>query len=206
MTRPAPGRLLGLAVVGLLLSAAALWGASRGTWLTAVWDTSLRGRVTATATGADTEAVLVPWALLALAAVAGILATSGWGRRVVGTVVALAGAWAALRGLVDLAPPPPDALPLAARRTGQAVSVAVSPAWPLLAAVGGLLMAGVGALVVLRAPVLPRLGARYDAPGTRRRVADPDRALWDALDEGRDPTSGAPPDATAPPRPEGPAG
>ena len=38
-------RLLGLAVVGLLLGALALWGASRGTWLTATWEVPLRGTV-----------------------------------------------------------------------------------------------------------------------------------------------------------------
>ena len=42
-------RLLGLAVVGLVLAAIVLWASSRGTWLTAIWDVPLRGRVTATA-------------------------------------------------------------------------------------------------------------------------------------------------------------
>lgn len=184
-------RLLGLAVVGLLLAAAALWGASRGTWLTATWDVPLRGRVVVTASGADAEPVLVPWALLALAAVGGLLATSGWGRRAVGAVVGIAGLWALLRSLSGLAAPGPDALPAAARQAGRAVGVEVSPAWPVLGGLGGLLLIAVGLLVTLRGAAMPRLGARYDAPGapTRRRDEDEERSLWEALDAGEDPTT-----------------
>ncbi|CAA9401469.1 MAG: hypothetical protein AVDCRST_MAG66-1483, partial [uncultured Pseudonocardia sp.] len=36
---------------------------------------------------------------------------------------------------------------------------------------------------------LPRLGTRYAAPGARRPPpTDPDRAAWQDLDAGRDPT------------------
>lgn len=188
LARVAPGRLLAAAVAALVLAAIALWGASRGTWLTATWDVPLRGRVVSTATGAEAEPILVPWALLSLAAVAGVLATSGWGRRVVGVVVAVAGLWALLRAVSGLAAPAPDALPPVVREGGRAVAVAVDPAWPLLAALGAVLLAGGGLLVAVAAPVLPRLGARYDAPGSSRRPPDPDRELWEALDAGEDPT------------------
>ncbi|MCD2197774.1 Trp biosynthesis-associated membrane protein [Actinomycetospora endophytica] len=201
MTGPAapsprrPGsRLLGLAVVGLLLGALALWGASRGTWLTATWEVPLRGTVVATADGADTEPVLVPWALLALAAIGGLLATSGWGRRVVGVIVGVAGLWALLRAVSGLAAPAPALLPASARQAGRAVGVAVTPVWPLLGALGGLLLLAVGALVAARGSVMPRLGARYDAPGGRARARpeDDERGLWEALDAGEDPTTGPP--------------
>ncbi|MCD2190917.1 Trp biosynthesis-associated membrane protein [Actinomycetospora soli] len=200
-------RLLGVAVVGLLLAAVALWGASRGTWLTATWDVPLRGRVVVTATGADAEPVLVPWALLALAAIGGLLATSGWGRRAVGAVVGIAGLWALLRALSGLAAPPPDALPAAARQAGRAVGVEASVVWPLLGGLGGLLLIGVGLLVTLRGAAMPRLGARYDAPGapTRRQDADDeDRSLWAALDAGEDPT--ARPESPTPRAPDGTGG
>jgi uncharacterized membrane protein (TIGR02234 family) len=196
-------RLLGLAVVGLLLAAVTLWGASRGTWLTATWDVPLRGRVVVTATGADAEPVLVPWALLALAAIGGLLATSGWGRRAVGAVVGIAGLWALLRSLSGLAAPAPDALPAAARQAGRAVGVEASVVWPLLGGVGGLLLIGVGLLVALRGAAMPRLGARYDAPGDdrRRRDDDEERSLWEALDAGDDPT--ARPQSPTPRAPDG---
>lgn len=201
-----PGRrTLGYVVVVLLAAALALWGGSRGTWVTVTWADPLRGDVVATASGAETEPVLVPWALLALAAVAGVLATSGWGRRAVGAVVALAGLVALWRGLAGLATPPPEALPAPARRPGTPSVIDAAVAWPLLAALGGLLLAGAGALTVWRGKGMPRLGARYDAPGTPgtarveeggaasppRRAADEDQQLWDALDEGRDPTAEA---------------
>jgi uncharacterized membrane protein (TIGR02234 family) len=196
-------RLLGVAVVGLLIAALALWGASRGTWLTATWDVPVRGRVVVTATGADTEPVLVPWALLALAAIGGLLATSGWGRRAVGAVVGIAGLWALLRSLSGLAAPAPDALPVAAQQAGRAVGVQASVVWPLLGGVGGLLLIGVGLLVALRGAAMPRLGARYDAPGApaRRREDDEERSLWEALDAGDDPT--ARPQSPTPRAPDG---
>jgi uncharacterized membrane protein (TIGR02234 family) len=191
--RPGP-RLLGLAVVGLLLGALALWGASRGTWLTATWEVPLRGNVVATATGADTEPVLVPWALLALAAIGGLLATSGWGRRAVGVIVGVAGLWALLQAVSGLAAPAPALLPAPARQAGRALGVQVTLVWPLLAALGGLLLLAAGALVAARGSLMPRLGARYDAPTGRARARplDDERSLWDALDAGEDPTSGPP--------------
>lgn len=191
-----PGaRLLGLAVVGLLLAAVALWGASRGTWLTATWEVPLRGRVVATASGADTEPVLVPWALLALAAIGGLLATSGWGRRAVGVIVGVAGLWALLQAVSGLAAPAPSLLPAPARQAGRALGVQVTVVWPLLAALGGVLLVVVGALAAVRGSVMPRLGARYDAPTgrPRERPRDEDRSLWEALDAGEDPTSVPPP-------------
>ncbi len=200
--RPGP-RLLGLAVAGLVVAAAALWGASRGTWLTATWEVPLRGRVVATAVGADTEPILVPWALLALAAIGGLLATSGWGRRAVGVVVGVAGLWALLRAVSGLAAPAPSQLPAPARQAGQALGVEVTLVWPLLAALGGLLLLAVGVLVAARGSLMPRLGARYDAPGgsARARPHDDERGLWEALDAGEDPTAAPGPDG---PSAEGP--
>ena len=197
-----PARVLGYVVVALVAAAVLLWASSRSTWVSASWDTPLRGRVLAAAPGAATEPVLVPWALLSLAAVAGVLATSGWGRRVVGAVTAVAGVWALVQALAGLATPPADALPDAAREGGRLAGVAVGIVGPVLAALGALLLAGAGVLVVVVAPRLPRLGARYDAPtgapasrsadevgGRPARRGDPDAELWKALDAGEDPTA-----------------
>jgi hypothetical protein len=52
-----------------------------------------------------------------------------------------------------------------------------------------LLAVGLGVLV--RERRLPRLGARYAAPGARPAPTDPDRAAWQDLDAGRDPTNRA---------------
>jgi hypothetical protein len=67
---------------------------------------------------------------------------------------------------------------------------------------------GLGALALLAAGAvlaaardLPGLGNRYRAPAApaAREPADPDRAAWDALDAGRDPTTEPPaPSSSAP--------
>lgn len=191
--RRSPGRLLGLLVLLLVAAAAVLWGSSRATWVSQVVE-GLTGPRTSTADGASAEPILVPWALLCLAAVGGLVATAGWGRRVVGTLVAVAGLWAVLRGATGLVAPAAQALPVGARPGDRPLPAEAVVAGPLLGVLGALLMLAAGLLAVRWAAVLPRMGARYDAPGTdrtaadRRPAADPDRALWEALDEGHDPT------------------
>jgi hypothetical protein len=59
---------------------------------------------------------------------------------------------------------------------------------PLLAVAGAVALLAVGVVVLVLERRLPRLGARYAAPGERRVERDPDRAAWQELDEGRDPT------------------
>ena len=109
-------------------------------------------------------------ALLALAGVAGVLATGGLARRLVGGLLASAGAVQAVAALLALGGAGPPA--------------------PLLAVAGGAVLLAVGALAALREPRLPRFGARYAAAGDRRAPRDPDRAAWEALDAGEDPTAG----------------
>ena len=100
------------------------------------------------------------------------MATSGVPRRIVGGLLGVVG------GVVVVA----------TAAAVLAVSVAVGVG-PLLAVCGGLLLAVVGSAVLLREPRLRRLSARYAAAGSPAAHADPDRAAWAALDEGRDPTS-----------------
>ncbi|GAA4784751.1 hypothetical protein GCM10023200_18100 [Actinomycetospora chlora] len=194
MTAPRPpGRLLGLLVLLLVVAAAVLWGSSRLTWVSQVVE-SATGPRTSTADGAGAEPILVPWALLCLAAVGGLVATAGWGRRVVGTLVAVAGLWAVLRAATGLVAPTLQALSVGVRPGDRPLPPEAVASGPLLAVLGGLLMLAAGLLTVRWAAVLPRMGARYDAPGERRPApADPDRALWEALDEGSDPTAGPEP-------------
>ncbi|MDF2976203.1 MAG: hypothetical protein K0S40_931 [Actinomycetospora sp.] len=213
---PAPGRLFGAIVVLLLAAAVVLWGASRATWVSQVVE-GIPAPRTITADGATAEPILVPWALLCLAAVGGLLATSGWGRRVVGTLVAVAGLWAVLRGVAGLADPASEALPVGVRPGDRPLPAEAVLTGPSLGVLGGVLMLGAGLLAARFAAVLPRLGARYDAPtragdgaaGVRATPADPDRALWEALDEGHDPTGdprGEPADRPAGRAPDPPGG
>lgn len=124
--------------------------------------------------GASATAQVAPWlggtALLALAGVAGVVAAGGLLRRLVGGLLALVGAGVLVFGVLALFSAPFG--------TGASL-LAVAGAVALLAA-------GVAVLVLERR--LPRLGARYAAPGERPVERDPDRAAWQELDEGRDPT------------------
>jgi uncharacterized membrane protein (TIGR02234 family) len=130
-------------------------------------------------TGADFVPVVPALALISLAGAGALVATRRAGRLLVGVLLVLAGLGVAAGAGYGLS--------VAARDPG-----ATSPAWAVLALVGGLLVAGVGVLAVRRGRAWPTMGARYERPaGAARPVgADDDPAkVWDALDAGDDPTS-----------------
>jgi hypothetical protein len=64
-------------------------------------------------------------------------------------------------------------------------------AGPVPAALGATLLLAAGVALVVADRRLPRLGTRYSARPAREPT-DPDRAAWDALDAGLDPTADAP--------------
>jgi hypothetical protein len=146
----------------LLAAAAALWGSSRMAWSAGV-------------TGADRTPALVGLALLALAGIAGVLATSGWPRRIVGLLLALAGfpaGWSALDGAF-----------------GQGQPTGVGLLARGLALLAGIILIGAGALLVRSGHRMPRLGASYQTPAAAKEDAETsDKQLWRALSEGHDPT------------------
>jgi uncharacterized membrane protein (TIGR02234 family) len=189
--RPGGGRRLAVVCLGLLAGALAMWGSTRLTWASAVVATA-RGPVPAEATGAGIAPSLTGVAVLAVAAVAASVAVSGIARRALGLIVVLAGgasAWVAFDSWLS----PPDAATLL-RLSGTASTepvgdvVVAQNAAPWLAVLGGLVVLAAGVVLVVADRSLPRMGARYAAPGAEKSVVDPDRAAWDALDEGRDPT------------------
>ncbi|MCU1629957.1 MAG: Trp biosynthesis associated, transrane protein Oprn/Chp [Pseudonocardia sp.] len=190
--RPSGGRRLTVVCLGLLAGALALWGSTRLTWASAVVATA-RGPVPAEATGAGIAPSVTGVAVLAVAAVAASVAVSGIARRALGGIVGLAGgasAWVAFDSWLS----PPDAVTLL-RLSGTAASsepvgdvVVAQSAAPWLGVLGGLLVLVAGIVLVVADRSLPRMGARYAAPGAEKTAVDPDRAAWDALDEGRDPT------------------
>jgi hypothetical protein len=189
-----PGRRALLVTVLLLVAAAAaLWGSAAAVWPRPSYDTPFRGQVLVTVEGGEWEPVLGPLALLALAGVAGALATGGWLRRIVGVVLAAAGGWAVVLGArpqsSGVPPAGLDDLP-GAPSGGRLSDVLVIEPWTLLASLGGLLLLAAGGLLVLRTATMPRLGGRYTAPARARRepAQDRERALWDSLDAGEDPT------------------
>jgi uncharacterized membrane protein (TIGR02234 family) len=202
-------RRLAVTLLGLALAAFGLWLATRLVWLRTAYQSPLRGSVTVQATGAQLRPELAAIALVAVAAAAAVVATSGWARRLVGVLVAAAGVAA-----VWLSLSPGDA----ARGTGAGGTTAVAggatgppadavavglPAHtvaPLLGVGAGLLLVAAAVGMVCWANAMPRLGARYAAPGTARRVPDRDTQWWDALDAGQDPTLKSPPADPGAPR------
>ncbi|MCG8919964.1 Trp biosynthesis-associated membrane protein, partial [Actinokineospora sp. PR83] len=112
---------------------------------------------------------VVPLAVLALAGVAGVLALGPVPRRVAGALLAAAGL-----------------VPVWQAATGAGGAVPAR----LAVAVSGLVMAAAGVVLLIRGARLPRMGARYAAPGAAKESARTDDDLWQALSEGEDPTAG----------------
>lgn len=169
-----------MVVAALLPAAAALWGSSRLVWSAELRDAGVRGMVLDKHTGAETTGALVPLAVLALAGVAGLIAASGWLRRVLGIVVALAGiaaGWLAIDGWRFGGFP--EGAPAEQIFAGRG-----------LALLAGILMLVAGLIAGKGAGRMAKLGARYEAPAGRKKAAkDPDTELWEALSDGEDPTT-----------------
>ena len=198
-----------IAQVLLVLSALALWVASRMTWVDVSSADGLGQPRSTALSGATWSSALVPLALVALAAAVAALAVRGWVLRLVGVLVAAAtvgmgylgiGLWVirdvGARG-AELAQIPITALRGTQRHHLGAVLTLVAAACAL-----------VGAVLLVRAAARAGAGngaatGKYLAPAAKREAArqdDPDagmseRMIWDALDDGRDPTRDAtPPD------------
>ena len=199
----------------LVAAAAGLWGASRLPWVLIHVSDGLGQPRELIVSGAAWSKALVPLALLCLAAAVAALAVRGWQLRVLAVVsaaVSLAcgylaiSMWVArditLRAL-DIAEVPLTSQFSTDRRfTGAILS---------LVAAGCVLAA---ATLLMRAVARSRGGVtKYAAPAARRantrdlEAATPtglkestlsERVMWDALDEGRDPT-GDPDDGASDP-------
>lgn len=191
MTVGPSGRALGVACAGLVGAAALLWGGSAAAW----FSVTPPGRSSIELTGAELTAVPGAAALLALAGVAALVATRGPLRRGLGAVLAAAGAGAGtVAARVALADPfAAEASPALPPGTSldalRGLPLDVTPA-PLLAVAGAAAVALVGAFVLLREPRLASVGGGYGRRTQRAAQLDPDRAAWQELDDGHDPTVG----------------
>ena len=178
----------------LVLSAAALWGASRMAWVDVQSFDGLGQPKTTALTGGTWSTALVPLAAILLVAAVAPIALRGWRLGVLAVVIAGMSAvmgylaislWAirdvAVRA-VHLAGVPATDLVGAQRHYGGAILT-------LVAALGTL----VGAVLLLRSVAKPRPEVdRYDRRRSAQSSQDDadtsERVIWDALDEGRDPT------------------
>lgn len=191
----------------LVASALALWVASRMTWVDVSSSDGLGQPKSTALSGATWSAALVPLALVALAAAVAALAVRGWVLRLVGVLVAAAtvgmgylgiGLWVisdvGARG-AELAQIPITALRGTRRHHVGAVLTLVAAGCALA-----------GAVLLMRSAARAGSGnagasGKYLAPAAKREAArqdDPEggmseRMIWDALDDGRDPTQDVPP-------------
>lgn len=194
--------MIRIAQLLLVLAAAALWLASRTTWVEVDSFDGLGQPRTTALTGAGWSTALLPLALVALAAAVAALAVRGWTLRLLAVLVAAASAgmaylaislWVisdvAVRAAHLAEVPVADLTGTQRHYTGAIVT--------LVAALGTL----VGAVLLIRsATVVRSASAKYAAPAARRAAAQrqesgdggnvvSERMMWDALDEGRDPTN-----------------
>ncbi|CAN5170693.1 TIGR02234 family membrane protein [soil metagenome] len=190
----------------LALSAAALWGSSRMTW---VHLTSSDGKTLERTTdldGSTWAAAMTPLALALLAAIAASFAVRGWALRVVGLLVALVAIAVAVPAVQLLvsgasADRAVELAELSGHPEDLSTTVSVLPA--LLALVGAVAALGAAVLLMRKPPLRGGLSSKYDNPAARREAAaklgqgdkpasdEPvtQRMLWDALDAGEDPTA-----------------
>jgi uncharacterized membrane protein (TIGR02234 family) len=185
-----------LAQLLLVLAAAALWVASRMTWVEVNSFDGLGQPKTAALSGGSWSTALVPLAVLLLAAAIAALAVRGWPLRVLAVLVAAASAGTAYLAIslwvvrdvavraAHLAEVPVADLVDTQRHYGGAVIT-------LVAAVGTLISAALLMRAAARARQDAARYARRAAPKTDQPgAAMSERSIWDALDEGRDPTNG----------------
>jgi len=200
-----PGRLtIGIAQLLLVVAAAALWTASRLPWVVIRSFDGLGPPNSVTLSGGSWSTALLPLAVLQLAAAVAALAVRGWALRALAALLALVSfavgylgvsLWAipdvAARG-ADLAHIPLVTLVGSERHYWGAVAAVMAAVCTLVAAVLLLRSASIFGPARERA-------TKYASPGARHSIARRDgadtagqemseRMIWDALDEGRDPT------------------
>ena len=193
------------AQVLLLVAALMLWGASQLPWVDVSSFDGLGQPKTTTLSGAAWSTALIPLALLAGAAAVAALAVRGWALRLLALLVAVASAgmgylaislWAVTDVSVRAADMAQIAVMFLVGTQRHYWGAGVTLAAAVLTLVGAVLLmrsAGRGAATAAT--------AKYAAPGARREAAQEEaadgmseRMIWDALDEGHDPTRNEGPD------------
>lgn len=180
----------------LLAAAAGLWAASRLTWVELRTFDGLGPPKIVTLSGAAWSSALLPLTLVLLATAVAALAVRGWPLRMLAVLVAVASLvtgylaislWVipdvAVRG-ADLAHVGEVSLILGSQRHYPGPVITLATAVCTL----------VGAVLLMRAATSGGAATKYVTPAARRSAARrnegamSERMIWDALDEGRDPT------------------
>lgn len=174
------GRELGgTLVLGLVAGAVLLWASGRP-WATLA-GSGVSGR----------QLTELPYALglVGLAGTVAVLAAGRWLRPVVGALLVLAGAGAAVASTQAWRHPRAADVGTVSTHPLARTSHLATTGWPAVALAAAVLLAVAGGLVLWRGARWPGMGRRYEAPGARRPPPrDPVAAAWEALDRGEDPT------------------
>jgi len=199
--RPAR-RAIRIAQVLLVVAGAGLWAASRLTWVELRTFDGLSPPRLISLTGGAWSSALLPLTLVLLAAAVAGLAVRGWPLRILAVLVALtslATGYLAISLLVipDVAVRGADLAHVPVRWLVGSQRHYPGPVITLAAAVCTL----IAAVLLLRAAASPAgTATKYVTPAARRSQPQPDqttmseRMIWDALDEGSDPTQDPTPD------------
>jgi uncharacterized membrane protein (TIGR02234 family) len=183
-----------IAQLGLVLAAAALWVASRMTWVDVTSFDGLGQPRTTALSGGSWSTALVPLAVLLLATAVAALAVRGWPLRVLAVLAAITSSGMAYLAISLWV------IPDVGVRASHLADAPVADLVGTQRHYGGAVITVVAALVTLAcAALLLRSATKDKSSATRyaRRTAvqadEPDdalseRQLWDALDEGSDPT------------------
>jgi uncharacterized membrane protein (TIGR02234 family) len=181
-----------LAQLVLVLAAAALWAASRLTWVEVTSFDGLGQPKTAALNGAAWSTALVPLALLLAAAAIAALAVRGWPLRLLAVLVAAASAGTAYLAISLWV------IRDVAVRACHLANVSVTNLVGTQRYYWGAVITLVAAVAALAGAVmLMRSAAKGGAVRYQRRASAPtedagdamsERMIWDALDEGSDPT------------------
>ena len=177
------------------------------TWVTATSAQDGLPRIVVALSGLDLEPLGAALPLVALAGIAGLVATRGAWRRAVGALLLLTGATGAVlavRAGLTLTDPAGEGSTvdrLVGERLGVAVSgvPVVTTSWWLPAALGGVLVAAGGLLALLHGSRWPTMGRRYDRDRPASAGEGREESAWDLLDRGVDAAAEAP--AAPPSRP-----
>jgi uncharacterized membrane protein (TIGR02234 family) len=186
--------MIRISQLGLVLAAAALWGASRMTWVDVTSFDGLGQPSTAELSGGAWSTALVPLAVLLLATAVAALAVRGWPLRVLAVIAAITSAGMAYLAITMWV----------IRDVGvRASHLADAPVADLVGTerhYGGAVITVVAAVVTLACAALLLRSAGKETSGAARYArrsavsadetddAMSERQLWDALDEGLDPT------------------
>ena len=183
----------------LLIAAVALWVASRMTWVEVSSFDGLGQPETTTLNGGAWSTALVPLALILLAAALKSTVGPRWQLRLLAVIV---GALSAVMAYLAISL---WVVPDVAVRAAGLADVPVADLlgtqrhyWGAVLTLSAALLTLAGAVLLMRAPVkVASDDDKYEAPARRREAARrrasagddmSERMMWDALDEGRDPT------------------